>query len=76
MGGVGEFGISWNRDFSILRKEEDLEISQPNRNATLGVNNYSRPDVVLTGHQDNVEFALAMGDFEPFVLSGGRPTRH
>ncbi|KAF3620726.1 hypothetical protein FXO37_33130 [Capsicum annuum] len=25
---------------------------------------------VLTGHQDNVEFALAMGDFEPFVLSG------
>lgn len=26
MGGVGEFGISWNRDFSILRKEEDLEI--------------------------------------------------
>ncbi|KAF3655189.1 WD-40 repeat-containing protein MSI5 [Capsicum annuum] len=46
--------------------------SQPNRNATLGVNNYSRPDLVLTGHQDNAEFALAMGHSEPFVLSGGK----
>lgn len=26
---------------------------------------------VLTGHQDNVEFALAMCPTEPFVLSGG-----
>ncbi|KAM3380098.1 WD-40 repeat-containing protein MSI4 isoform X1 [Capsicum galapagoense] len=46
--------------------------SQPNRNATLEVNNFSRPDLVLTGHQDNAEFALAMGHSEPFVLSGGK----
>ncbi|PHU14195.1 G2/mitotic-specific cyclin-1 [Capsicum chinense] len=45
--------------------------SQPNRNATLEVNNYSRPNLVLTGHQYNAEFALAIGYFEPFVLPGG-----
>ncbi|PHT55999.1 Cell division cycle protein 48 -like protein [Capsicum baccatum] len=44
--------------------------SQPNRNATLGVKNYCRPDLVLTGHQDNAEFAFAMVHFDPFVLSG------
>ncbi|PHU26201.1 hypothetical protein BC332_04533 [Capsicum chinense] len=44
--------------------------SQPNRNAILGVKNYCRPDLVLTGHQDNAEFAFAMGHSEPFVLSG------
>ncbi|MCD7453819.1 WD-40 repeat-containing protein msi4 [Datura stramonium] len=48
----------------------DVE-SQPNRHATLGVNN-SRPDLILTGHQDNAEFALAMCPSEPFVLSGGK----
>lgn len=26
---------------------------------------------ILTGHQDNAEFALAMSPTEPFVLSGG-----
>lgn len=26
---------------------------------------------LLTGHQDNAEFALAMCPSEPFVLSGG-----
>ena len=26
---------------------------------------------ILTGHQDNAEFALAMCPTEPFVLSGG-----
>ena len=26
---------------------------------------------LLTGHQDNAEFALAMCPTEPFVLSGG-----
>ncbi|CAH9056049.1 unnamed protein product [Cuscuta epithymum] len=45
--------------------------SQPNRNAALGAAN-SRPDLVLTGHQDNAEFALAMCPTEPFVLSGGK----
>ncbi|KAF3643172.1 G2/mitotic-specific cyclin S13-7 [Capsicum annuum] len=45
--------------------------SQPNRNATLGVNNYSRPNLVLTGHQYNAEFVLAIGHFEPFMLPGG-----
>ncbi|KAF3615776.1 hypothetical protein FXO38_34924 [Capsicum annuum] len=44
--------------------------SQPNRNAILGVKNYCRPDLVLTGHQDNAEFAFAMGHSEPFVFSG------
>jgi hypothetical protein len=27
---------------------------------------------ILTGHQDNAEFALAMCPTEPYVLSGGR----
>ena len=26
---------------------------------------------ILTGHQDNAEFALAMCPTEPYVLSGG-----
>ncbi|XP_010503355.2 PREDICTED: WD-40 repeat-containing protein MSI4-like [Camelina sativa] len=32
----------------------------------------SRPDLILTGHQDNAEFSLAMCPTEPFVLSGGK----
>ncbi|XP_056856930.1 WD-40 repeat-containing protein MSI4 [Raphanus sativus] len=45
--------------------------TQPNRHAVLGAAN-SRPDLILTGHQDNAEFALAMCPTEPFVLSGGK----
>lgn len=48
----------------------DVE-SQPNRHALLGVSE-SHPDLILTGHQDNAEFALAMSPVEPFVLSGGK----
>ncbi|PKI49068.1 WD-40 repeat-containing protein MSI4-like [Punica granatum] len=48
----------------------DVE-SQPNRHAVYGATT-SRPDLVLTGHQDNAEFALAMSPAEPFVLSGGK----
>ncbi|KAK4481988.1 hypothetical protein RD792_012904 [Penstemon davidsonii] len=48
----------------------DVE-SQPNRQCVLGATP-SRPDLVLTGHQDNAEFALAMCPTEPFVLSGGK----
>ncbi|XP_019436497.1 PREDICTED: WD-40 repeat-containing protein MSI4-like [Lupinus angustifolius] len=48
----------------------DVE-TQPNRNAALGANP-SRPDLVLTGHQENAEFALGMCPTEPFVLSGGK----
>ncbi|KAK2987545.1 hypothetical protein RJ640_021599, partial [Escallonia rubra] len=48
----------------------DIE-AQPNRHAVLGAAE-SRPDLVLTGHQDNAEFALAMCPTEPFVLSGGK----
>ncbi|KAL2457338.1 WD-40 repeat-containing protein MSI4 [Abeliophyllum distichum] len=48
----------------------DIE-AQPNRNAVLGAAE-SRPDLVLSGHQDNAEFALAMCPAEPFVLSGGK----
>ncbi|CAF2114579.1 unnamed protein product [Brassica oleracea var. botrytis] len=48
----------------------DVE-TQPNRHAVLGAA-HSRPDLVLTGHQDNAEFALAMCPTEPFVLSGGK----
>ncbi|XP_050218597.1 WD-40 repeat-containing protein MSI4-like [Mercurialis annua] len=48
----------------------DVE-AQPNRHAVLGATN-SRPDLILTGHQDNAEFALAMCPTEPFVLSGGK----
>ncbi|KAL3528627.1 hypothetical protein ACH5RR_007949 [Cinchona calisaya] len=48
----------------------DVE-SQPNRHAALGASE-SHPDLILTGHQDNAEFALAMCPTEPFVLSGGK----
>ncbi|CAA2992133.1 WD-40 repeat-containing MSI4-like [Olea europaea subsp. europaea] len=48
----------------------DVE-SQPNRHPVLGAS-ASRPDLVLTGHQENAEFALAMCPTEPFVLSGGK----
>ncbi|WCJ39532.1 Transducin family protein / WD-40 repeat family protein [Euphorbia peplus] len=48
----------------------DVE-AQPNRQAVLG-STPSRPDLVLTGHRDNAEFALAMCPTEPFVLSGGK----
>ncbi|KAL3829984.1 hypothetical protein ACJIZ3_018786 [Penstemon smallii] len=46
----------------------DIE-AQPNRQAVLGATE-SRPDLVLSGHQDNAEYALAMCPAEPFVLSG------
>ncbi|CAH8324024.1 unnamed protein product [Eruca vesicaria subsp. sativa] len=45
--------------------------TQPNRHAVLGAAS-SRPDLILTGHQDNAEYALAMCPTEPFVLSGGK----
>ncbi|XP_026447324.1 WD-40 repeat-containing protein MSI4-like [Papaver somniferum] len=45
--------------------------AQPNRHAVLGASE-SRPDLILTGHQDNAEFALDMCSTEPFVLSGGK----
>ncbi|XP_042004217.1 WD-40 repeat-containing protein MSI4-like isoform X2 [Salvia splendens] len=48
----------------------DVE-AQPNRHAILGAED-SRPDLVLSGHQDNAEFALAMCRAVPFVLSGGK----
>uniref|UniRef100_M4F6K7 Histone-binding protein RBBP4-like N-terminal domain-containing protein n=1 Tax=Brassica campestris TaxID=3711 RepID=M4F6K7_BRACM len=48
----------------------DVE-TQPTRHAVLGAAS-SRPDLILTGHQDNAEFALAMCPTEPFVLSGGK----
>ncbi|KAM0031976.1 putative transcription factor WD40-like family [Helianthus debilis subsp. tardiflorus] len=48
----------------------DVE-AQPNRHAVLGATE-SHPDLILTGHQENAEFALAMSQSEPFVLSGGK----
>ncbi|KAA3477193.1 WD-40 repeat-containing protein MSI4-like [Gossypium australe] len=48
----------------------DVE-AQPNRHAVLGAT-LSRPDLILTGHQDNAEFALAMCPTEPYVISGGK----
>ncbi|KAG4945119.1 hypothetical protein JHK87_041126 [Glycine soja] len=51
----------------------DVE-TQPNRHAVLGATT-SRPDLVLTGHKDNAEFALAMCPTEPFILSGGDDSR-
>ncbi|TYI76562.1 hypothetical protein E1A91_D06G085000v1 [Gossypium mustelinum] len=48
----------------------DVE-AQPNRHAVLGAT-HSRPDLILTGHQDNAEFALAMCPTEPYVISGGK----
>ncbi|CAL9152129.1 unnamed protein product [Musa hybrid cultivar] len=48
----------------------DVE-AQPNRHPMLGAAE-SRPDLILTGHQQNAEFALAMCPTEPFVLSGGK----
>ncbi|XP_021754520.1 WD-40 repeat-containing protein MSI4-like [Chenopodium quinoa] len=48
----------------------DVE-NQPSRHAILGAPS-SRPDLILTGHQENAEFALAMCSYEPLVLSGGK----
>ncbi|GJY97431.1 WD40 repeat-containing protein MSI4-like protein, partial [Tanacetum coccineum] len=48
----------------------DVE-SQPNRHAVLGATE-SRPDLILSGHQENAEFALDMCRNEPLVLSGGK----
>ncbi|XP_052183253.1 WD-40 repeat-containing protein MSI4-like [Diospyros lotus] len=48
----------------------DIE-AQPNRHAVCGAAD-SRPDLVLTGHQENAEFALSMCPMEPLVLSGGK----
>ncbi|XP_060189358.1 WD-40 repeat-containing protein MSI4-like isoform X1 [Lycium barbarum] len=48
----------------------DIE-AQPNKHAVPGAA-ASRPDLVLSGHQDNAEFALALSPMEPFVLSGGK----
>ncbi|XP_024959239.1 WD-40 repeat-containing protein MSI4-like [Cynara cardunculus var. scolymus] len=48
----------------------DIE-AQPNRYAVLGAAE-SHADLVLTGHSDNAEFALAMCPSEPYVLSGGK----
>ncbi|KAI4379984.1 hypothetical protein MLD38_006218 [Melastoma candidum] len=48
----------------------DVE-SQPSKNAVFGAT-VSQPDLILTGHQENAEFALAMCPTEPFVLSGGK----
>ncbi|OMO70796.1 hypothetical protein CCACVL1_18656 [Corchorus capsularis] len=48
----------------------DVE-AQPNRQPVLGAA-FSRPDLILRGHQENAEFALAMCPKEPFVLSGGK----
>ncbi|KAJ6842265.1 nucleosome/chromatin assembly factor group C [Iris pallida] len=45
--------------------------AQPNRHAQLG-SAESCPDMILTGHQENSEFALAMCRTEPLVLSGGK----
>ncbi|EMS49693.1 WD-40 repeat-containing protein MSI4 [Triticum urartu] len=64
----------------------DVE-SQPNRHAVLGAtdsrpdldvnamdsdNIPNIPDLILRGHQENAEFALAMCPAEPYVLSGGK----
>ncbi|KVH97951.1 WD-40 repeat-containing protein MSI4-like [Cynara cardunculus var. scolymus] len=48
----------------------DVE-AQPNRHVVLGAPE-SRPDLILRGHQENAEFALAMCRSEPLVLSGGK----
>ncbi|ONK59277.1 uncharacterized protein A4U43_C08F4800 [Asparagus officinalis] len=48
----------------------DVE-AQPNRHAVFGATE-SRPDLVLTGHQENAEFALALCRLDPLVLSGGK----
>ncbi|KAK7261720.1 hypothetical protein RIF29_28038 [Crotalaria pallida] len=45
--------------------------AQPNYSAAPGASlSSSRPDLVLTGHEDNAGFALGMCPTEPFVLSG------
>ncbi|KAL5647395.1 hypothetical protein ACJX0J_041750, partial [Zea mays] len=48
----------------------DVE-AQPNIHVVLGASE-SRPDLILTGHKENAEFALAMCPAEPYVLSGGK----
>ncbi|KAE8684992.1 WD-40 repeat-containing protein MSI4 [Hibiscus syriacus] len=48
----------------------DVE-AQPNRHAVLGAA-HSRPDLILTGHQDNAEITLEMCPTESYVISGGK----
>ncbi|XP_008793220.1 WD-40 repeat-containing protein MSI4-like isoform X1 [Phoenix dactylifera] len=48
----------------------DVE-AQPDRHVARNVSE-SLPDLILTGHQDNAEYALAMCPLEPLVLSGGK----
>ncbi|KAL0441409.1 UNVERIFIED_CONTAM: WD-40 repeat-containing protein MSI4 [Sesamum radiatum] len=45
--------------------------NQVNRQCVAGAK-ASQPDLLLTGHQDNAEFALSICSVEPFVLSGGK----
>ncbi|KAK6941374.1 WD40 repeat [Dillenia turbinata] len=48
----------------------DVE-AQPNRQGVPGATP-SRPNLILTGHQDVAEYALGMCLNDPFVLSGGK----
>ncbi|CAL9061141.1 unnamed protein product [Musa banksii] len=45
--------------------------AQPDCGDDLGAAD-SHPNLILTGHQSNAEYALAMCNYEAFVLSGGR----
>ncbi|KAL3691523.1 hypothetical protein R1sor_005174 [Riccia sorocarpa] len=48
--------------------------TQPNRATLIGAT-HSRPDLVLEGHTENAEFALAMNPTSPLVLSGGKDAK-
>lgn len=45
--------------------------TQPNRASAAGAQP-SRPDLVLVGHTDDAEFALACSPLQPLVISGGK----
>ncbi|KAL2622467.1 hypothetical protein R1flu_002672 [Riccia fluitans] len=48
--------------------------TQPNRATLIGAA-HSRPDLVLGGHTENAEFALALNPTSPLVLSGGKDAK-
>lgn len=48
--------------------------TQPNCQVVVGAS-ISKPDLTLTGHTENAEFALALSSAAPHVLSGGKDKR-
>ncbi|THF95048.1 hypothetical protein TEA_029649 [Camellia sinensis var. sinensis] len=55
-----------------LRPQKEARCSKEGDSWDVFSSDLGRLGKILTGHQDNAEFALAMCPTEPFVLSGGK----